>query len=451
MQNTAQIILTDKICGSIKPLHGVNCAPYSIGSGSNQAYINEIFTYCGTPYSRLHDCCGSYGGTYFIDVPNIFRCFEADESCPENYDFHYSDEYIAAIVNSNTKIVYRLGVTIEWGSKKYASNPPEDFAKWARICEHIIRHYNCGWNNGFHYNIEYWEIWNEPENPPMWSGTREQFYSLYEISSKHLKSVFPNIKIGGYGSCGFYAVFRDGMSDFFKSFIPYFEDFLDMCRRKSCPLDFFTWHIYTSDLAEIEKSQNFARQALDKFGFTKTESHLNEWNYGGEGNGFGEMETMTGAAFCAGALITMQKCGVDLSQYYCLSLGGRYNGFINLRTYEFTATPHVFAAFNKLYCAASEISVDTNNDLIRIVSATDGAAVLLLMCNCNDSTVEANFKLDTFCGKEIRIYRLDGKCGFKPFISQRIVGDISFDCDADSVFYAIICDENGSGFQKYHV
>ena len=110
--------------------------------------------------------------------------------------------------------MYRLGVTIEWGSKKYSCNPPQDFAKWARICEHIIMHYNKGWANGFEYGIDYWEIWNEPENPPMWTGTKEQFLELYKVSSKYLKEKFPEIKIGGYGSCGFYAHFRPNMSDF---------------------------------------------------------------------------------------------------------------------------------------------------------------------------------------------------------------------------------------------
>ena len=26
--------------------------------------------------------------------------------------------------------------------------PPKDYAKWARICEHVVRHYNEGWGWG---------------------------------------------------------------------------------------------------------------------------------------------------------------------------------------------------------------------------------------------------------------------------------------------------------------
>lgn len=56
-------------------------------------------------------------------------------------------------------------------------------------------HYNLGWANGFHYNIRYWEFWNELE-ALFWSGTPQQFYSLYEKTARGLKSVDPTLKVG---------------------------------------------------------------------------------------------------------------------------------------------------------------------------------------------------------------------------------------------------------------
>lgn len=48
---------------------------------------------------------------------------------------------------THCKPIYRLGVTIEnyQAVKAYRIYPPTDFAKWARICEYIIKHYNDGW------------------------------------------------------------------------------------------------------------------------------------------------------------------------------------------------------------------------------------------------------------------------------------------------------------------
>ena len=105
--------------GVVKPLNGVCCAPYSSIMGENQKHIDKYFKEGNIPYYRLHDCFGKWGGTYFVDIPNIFRDFDADENDPNNYDFHYTDEYIGAIQKSGCEAYYRLGVTIEWGSKKY--------------------------------------------------------------------------------------------------------------------------------------------------------------------------------------------------------------------------------------------------------------------------------------------------------------------------------------------
>lgn len=77
----------------------------------------------------------------------------------------------------------------------------------------VIRHYNEGWADGYHYGIKYWEIWNEPDNGDpghnqMWMGTAEQFYELYDVAAKHLKACFgDSIKVGGYGCSGLYGLY----------------------------------------------------------------------------------------------------------------------------------------------------------------------------------------------------------------------------------------------------
>ena len=406
------MIITDKIIGKVKELNGVNCAPYAKSWGDNQVFINQIFRYCGIPRSRTHDVNGSYGGSYFVDVPNIFRNFDADENDPESYDFYYTDEYIGAIIKTGAQIVYRLGVTIEWGSKKYACHPPKDFAKWARVCEHIIMHYNKGWANGFNYNIEYWEIWNEPENPPMWTGTKEQFLELYKISSKYLKAKFPEIKIGGYGSCGFYAHFRPNMSDFHKSFLIWFDDFLKMCKEDNCPLDFYTWHIYTPKIDELLKSAEYVRDKLDEYGFNNTESHLNEWNYGAEGGGFDNMATMIGAGFIATALIKMQYASVDLAQYYCLNSVGGYNAFWETRTKEYTPVAHVYNAFAKLFNSDGQVEVITDRFDVPILATKKGEKIYALLSNYQSSAKSIKISIPNINKKSYKLYRLTEKFGF---------------------------------------
>jgi hypothetical protein len=62
--------------GGVKPLHGINNSPVTFGEA-----LPELKD-AGIPFVRLHDACGLFGGTYFVDVPNIFPNFEADPDDP---------------------------------------------------------------------------------------------------------------------------------------------------------------------------------------------------------------------------------------------------------------------------------------------------------------------------------------------------------------------------------
>ena len=168
----------DQPLGRIRAMHAVGQPPFYGMDFSYCRYLEAAHV----PYARLHDVGGAYGRSVFVDIPNLFRDFDADENDPASYDFAFTDVLLSELHKYGMKPVFRLGVTIENYAEIRAYNiyPPKDFSKWARICEHVIRHYNEGWAEGFRYGIEYWEIWNEPEGHPngdglaMWIGTKEQ-------------------------------------------------------------------------------------------------------------------------------------------------------------------------------------------------------------------------------------------------------------------------------------
>ena len=195
--------------GAVKPVNGVGQPPIQ---GWNNFGMFRYLKDAGVPYSRLHDVGGAFGGNRFVDIPNLFRDFDAAETKPENYDFAFTDQLMQALVANGIEPYFRLGVTIEnqFKIRAYRIHPPKDYAKWARICEHVIRHYTEGWANGFRMKITHWEIWNEPDSEPgecpMWTGSFPEFCRLYEVASKHLKEKFPHLMIGGYGSSGFFKV-----------------------------------------------------------------------------------------------------------------------------------------------------------------------------------------------------------------------------------------------------
>ena len=187
-------IVTYKTVKPMKPMHAGGQPP--LGSSRR---MNEFFHYlteAGIPYSRLHDVGGLFGSFRFVDVPNIFRDFDADENDPASYDFTFTDLLIETLIEANVEPYFRLGVTIECQAhiKAYRIFPPKDFEKWASVCEHIVRHYTKGWANGYHYKITYWEIWNEPDDcscQPCWRGTNEEYYRLYSTTAKLIKQHHP--------------------------------------------------------------------------------------------------------------------------------------------------------------------------------------------------------------------------------------------------------------------
>ena len=167
----------DQILGTVKPMHSVNNGP--VGSKVRLGMSNyNYFREAGIPYARTHDAsfCTAYGGEHTVDVHRIFKNFDADENDPASYDFEVTDMYMEDILSVGTKPFFRLGASIEHG-KKVGTYPPKDFHKWARICEHIIRHYT----EALKMYIEYWEIWNEPDctnrdgSNPCWQGTFDSF------------------------------------------------------------------------------------------------------------------------------------------------------------------------------------------------------------------------------------------------------------------------------------
>lgn len=379
--------------GRIKPLHGVNNSPVVLNDKI------PSFTDAGIPYMRTHDSAGQFGGAHYVDIPNIFPDFNADENLPESYDFAFTDAYLSSVVASGTKIFYRLGVTIEnnWKIKAYNINPPKDYAKWARICEHVIRHYNEGWADGYHFGIEYWEIWNEPENPSMWTGTREQFFSLYSTAANHLKKCFPDIKVGGYAGCGFYYVTGTTTDDFLKSFVSFFDEFLDYIKapETAAPLDFYSWHIYTADASLIARHAEYVRNKLDEKGLADTEHFLNEWNRtdGNTPETFEEMRENKGASFCAHVMNIMQESSIDKAMYYDAYPMRRYCGLYTFPAYRLTKTYYAFYAFNRLYrlrgCVGTKVFEDTN---VSASAASNGTEHAILLANYGEK--EARVSLD---------------------------------------------------------
>ena len=383
----------NKTIKKMKPLHGGGQPP-SPTSNAKYHYLTEA----GIPFSRLHDVGGAFGGGRFVDIPNIFRNFDADENDPENYDFTFTDLLITNLVKAGIEPYYRLGVTIENQAlvKPYHTVPPKDFAKWARICEHIIMHYTEGWANGFNYKIRYWEIWNEPEvqDKMMWNGTPEEFYELYAVAATHLKNRFPHLKIGGYASCGFYAIAPVNYIDpttqlkgtippnaHEQSLMDFFYGFFAYIKEHNVPIDFFSWHNYAG-VDRVERMDAWLHEELEKLGYAGLETHINEWNPYPQ-----EYGTAHHSAEIAGMMLSMQKGYADVMCIYDMrSNTAPYCPLFDIKSGNPIHGYYAMVAFNQLYKLGNEVECISDNPRLYAVAASNGKDHAVLISNLTKST-----------------------------------------------------------------
>ncbi len=384
---------------SIKPLHGTVNGPVANhdGTGGTVAEFKEM----GIPYVRLHDSSffANYGGEHTVDISGIFPDFDRDTDDKDAYDFFYTDSYVKRCLGTGAKILYRLGQRIEPHPKKYHVHPPKDFNKWARICEHIIRHLNEGWNDGFSHNIEYWEIWNEPDNvPACWTGTMEQFYDLFEITAKHLKSCFPHLKIGG-------PAFAEWSVDNGEV-----ERFLKEMRRRGVPIDFLSWHTYSRVLDDFKRRAKEVRRLLDTCGYPDAESILDEWNYlvnwkDGLAESRVNIMKMEGAAMASALLCEAQELPINIMTYYDARPCG-FCGLFKAYTYEKYKTCYAFTLFNKVYGEKHRIKAESDDRDIYVLAANDKRCAGIITYYTFDEAAERK-QITLDLGSSAKLYLLD--------------------------------------------
>jgi xylan 1,4-beta-xylosidase len=297
----------------------------------------------------------------------IFPNESADPENPASYNFAPTDKVLAAIHSSGAEVFYRIGRS--WGAD---INPPADFDKYASVVKHIAMHYNQGWANGYQYKIRYWEFWNEPEG--FWSGTPEQFYSLYEKTARALKSVDPALKVGGDAKA---LPYDDG---------PYREGFIDYCAAHKLPLDFYSWHTYTDSSADPYDAIRLAkdiRKVLDTHGFPKAESILSEWNLSSDftANEKSILQGADDAAYTGAVLSYAQDAPIDHAQFY--RGDAAWMGLFDLQG-KYFKTAYVFQALGKMLNTPQRLSVegpDTFGFATLAGRSSDSKTVQILISN----------------------------------------------------------------------
>lgn len=165
----------------------------------------------------------------------------------------------------DTMFYYKMNIT-----------PPREWGEWHDLVRAFTEH--CVERYGLH-EVRQWhfEVWNEPNLSGFWSGTKEEYFQLYSHAARAVKSVDPELRIGGPAS----------------SKAHWLADLIDHCHRENVPLDFISTHLYPQDefveFADRASSphapgmffQNIVRAAQQTVGASLMPHlpiHWTEWN-----------------------------------------------------------------------------------------------------------------------------------------------------------------------------
>ncbi len=122
-------------------------------------------------------------------------------------------------------------------------SPPKAWDRWESLIReltaHLVDRYGLG-------EVRHWgfEVWNEANLEVFWSGTRDEYLRLYDVSVRAVKSVDGSLIVGGPASAAGKWV----------------DDLLAHCRAMGSPIDFISTHTYGNaplDLRPITARHGF--------------------------------------------------------------------------------------------------------------------------------------------------------------------------------------------------
>ena len=294
--------------GSMRKLHGTSGIPAPAPGTDSVPDILDVWKAAQVTFVRSYDWVSRLDT---VNNPNsLFPDWSADPSDPASYNFEATDTWVRQTRSLGADILFTIASEIP-GNKK----PVQDLEKYEQVVEHIVRHYVCGWGDGFENAVTHWEFGDQPDFGTLhFSGTPEQFYEMYAAAARAVKRVDADLKVGG--PCVAFPL-NEG---------PFREGFLDYIKQRSVPFDFLSWMWYGDNSRDPMDFRTIAadvRAIADEHGFSDVELILSYWSMTGIPTA--KFEDADNAAFIAAAAIYMQDSAVDKASFFRADTGADFH------------------------------------------------------------------------------------------------------------------------------
>ncbi|WP_036963544.1 GH39 family glycosyl hydrolase [Promicromonospora kroppenstedtii] len=236
-----------------------------------QAHFREAVTRLGARFVRFHGL--------FHDDMFVYRANDGGGFGPPVpldtpvHTFSYVDKVFDFILETGARPFVELGFmprelateteTLFWW--KAHCSPPTDMARWVELVTATVTH----WIDRYGIDeVRQWrfEVWNEPNLVPhFWTGTRTQYFELYEATALAIKEIDRELKVGGPSTSVFvpddryrgewedrsveHATAEAEDVDALDWRPVWIQELIDWCAARDVPVDFLSTHLYPTDVA----------------------------------------------------------------------------------------------------------------------------------------------------------------------------------------------------------
>lgn len=280
-----------------------------------QEHFREAVSVLGARYVRFH---GLYHDDMFVYRATYGGGFGPPTVLGEPvHTFAYVDKAFDAVLDAGARPFVEFGFmprelatqteTLFWW--KAHCSPPTDMGRWVDLVRATVEH----WVERYGLDeVRRWrfEVWNEPNLVPhFWTGTRTQYFELYEATALAVKAVDPELRVGGPATSVFvpdarYAGEVEDRSaqaataaaadvDALDWRPVWVEEFIEWCAERGLPVDFLSTHLYPTDYAygadgearDIHRHVDataddlrLLREIVARSPYPDAEVHITEWS-----------------------------------------------------------------------------------------------------------------------------------------------------------------------------
>jgi xylan 1,4-beta-xylosidase len=238
---------------------------------------------------------------------------------PGRYHFDTLDRSVDTILKAGAKplmcICFKPAVLFPKQDQDVVE--PTDYKAWEKLIFNLVRHYRQRGGGGW-----YWEVANEPDigedGGCPYRFKPDTYVRYYQHTAAAIRRADPEARVGG-----------PALASSHSSILP---ALLHFCSTNSSPLQFVSWHSYSSEPKTVRGTIDYVKDLLTEYPSLKVETVLDEWNMDLINP---PLDPRYPPCYVAEVIWQMKDAGLDYSCYYHLR-----DWYVDFDTFAPFFSPH---------------------------------------------------------------------------------------------------------------